>query len=69
MLKLQIALKECYETEYWLELLEKADILSCNSLKNIVHDCGDFQFNFIEHISLKINDIAIDIEVYEAEKQ
>ncbi|MBQ8267434.1 MAG: four helix bundle protein, partial [Clostridia bacterium] len=24
--KLQIALKECYETEYWLELIEKADV-------------------------------------------
>ena len=24
--KLQIALKECYETEYWLELLVKRDI-------------------------------------------
>lgn len=25
--KLQIALKECYETEYWLELMQKADLL------------------------------------------
>lgn len=25
--KLQIALKECYETEYWLELLECAGLL------------------------------------------
>ena len=24
--KLQIALKECYETEYWLELFVKSDI-------------------------------------------
>lgn len=23
--KLQISLKECYETEYWLELMQKAD--------------------------------------------
>ena len=26
--KLQIALKECYETEYWLELFVKSDILN-----------------------------------------
>ena len=26
--KLQIALKECYETEYWLELFVKSEILS-----------------------------------------
>ena len=25
--KLQIALKECYETEYWLELFKKAKLL------------------------------------------
>ena len=25
--KLQISLKECYETEYWLELMQKAEIL------------------------------------------
>lgn len=26
--KLQIALKECFETEYWLELFVKSDILN-----------------------------------------
>ena len=26
--KLQIALKECYETEYWIEIAQKAGILS-----------------------------------------
>ena len=26
--KLQISLKECYETEYWLELMQRAGILS-----------------------------------------
>ncbi len=30
--------------------------------------CGDFQFDFIEHISLKIADISIDIDIYEAQK-
>ena len=25
--KMQIALKECYETEYWLELLQRAEII------------------------------------------
>ena len=30
--KLQISLKECYETEYWLELMLKADILNDNTL-------------------------------------
>lgn len=38
--KLQISLKECYETEYWLELIEKAEILSDEIIKPLMHDCG-----------------------------
>ena len=36
--KLQIALKECYETEYWLELMQKTEILTDVSM--LMHDCG-----------------------------
>ena len=36
--KLQISLKECYETEYWLELMQRAEILS--DVSSILHDCG-----------------------------
>ena len=36
--KLQISLKECYETEYWLELMQKARILS--DVSGIIHSCG-----------------------------
>lgn len=38
--KLQIALKECYETEYWLELMQKTDLLPRETVKNTLHDCG-----------------------------
>ena len=38
--KLQISLKECYETEYWLELLEKSEIISNEVIKPLMHDCG-----------------------------
>ena len=38
--KLQIALKECYETEYWLELMQKAEFLPEEIGKAILHDCG-----------------------------
>ena len=31
--KLQIALKECYETEYWLELMQKAEIILNDIIK------------------------------------
>ncbi len=38
--KLQIALKECYETEYWLELLVKSDILNRESAVDLYNQCG-----------------------------
>ena len=41
--KLQIALKECYETEYWLELIQKASILPEEALKKLIHDCGSIR--------------------------
>ena len=36
--KLQISLKECYETEYWLELMQRAEIIT--DISNLMHDCG-----------------------------
>lgn len=38
--KLQIALKECYETEYWLELLEKANFIPPEKSDPLRHSCG-----------------------------
>ncbi|MBO5291168.1 MAG: four helix bundle protein [Clostridia bacterium] len=38
--KLQISLKECYETEYWIEVAMRADIISNEMAKGILHDCG-----------------------------
>lgn len=38
--KLEIALKECYETEYWLELLFETDYLSNESFQSLKNDCG-----------------------------
>ena len=36
--KLQIALKECYETEYWLEIAQKAELISEDVTRTILHD-------------------------------
>lgn len=41
--KLQIALKECYETEYWLELLECAGLLDSETGMRLLHDCGSLR--------------------------
>ena len=38
--KLQIALKECYETQYWLELFVKSDILNRETVAELYNQCG-----------------------------
>lgn len=38
--KLQIALKECYETEYWPELFVKSEILSRDTVSGLYNQCG-----------------------------
>lgn len=47
--KLQISLKECYETEYWLELMQKAEILA--EVSSIIHDCGIIRKMLISSIN------------------
>ena len=38
--KLEIAQKECYETEYWLELLFETGCITEETYKDIQNDCG-----------------------------
>ena len=38
--KLNLALKEANETEYWLELLHESEILADNEFESIYTDCG-----------------------------
>mgnify|MGYP002511008208 FL=1 len=49
--KLQIALKECYETEYWLELMQKAELLPEETIKVYLHDCGSIRRMLIASIN------------------
>ncbi len=49
--KLQIALKECYETEYWLELFVKAKVISNERAKPIIHACGEIRRMLIASIN------------------
>lgn len=49
--KLQIALKECYETEYWIEIALKAEIISNDSANSILHDCGTIRRMLISSIN------------------
>lgn len=38
--KLEIALKECFESEYWLELLFETGYLDASQYKKLNKDCG-----------------------------
>ena len=47
--KLQISLKECYETEYWLELMQRAKIIS--DVSSLMHNCGVIRKMLISSIN------------------
>ena len=49
--KLQISLKECYETEYWIEIGQKAEIFTADVAKGILHDCGSIRRMLIASIN------------------
>ena len=42
--KLEIALKECYESEYWLELLNETGYLSEMEFKSLISACKDIRY-------------------------
>ncbi len=49
--KLQIALKECYETEYWLELFVKSGLLDKEQVKELYNNCGTIRKILISSIN------------------
>ena len=49
--KLFVSLKEAAETEYWLELALKAEIVSEESVKSLLHDCGTIRRMLIASIN------------------
>ena len=49
--KLQIALKECYETEYWIEIAQKTGLISADVAKIVLHDCGSIRRMLISSIN------------------
>ena len=56
--KLQIALKECYETEYWLELFVKSDIVRRESIVELYNQCGTIRRMLISSINTAKDSIA-----------
>lgn len=49
--KLQIALKECYETEYWLELFVKSDLVDREMVQALYNQCGTIRRILIASIN------------------
>ena len=49
--KLQIALKECYETEYWIEIAQRAGLISSDTAKTTMHDCGSIRRMLISSLN------------------
>ncbi len=49
--KLEIALKECYETEYWLEILYKVKSIDELSYKSLLYKCGTIRRKLITSIT------------------
>ena len=49
--KMQIALKECYESEYWLELLFKTDYIEEEKYNELKNACGTIRRMLIASIN------------------
>lgn len=48
--KFQIPLKECYETEYWIELFVKSELMNREVAKELYNQCGTIRRMLISSI-------------------
>ena len=53
--KLEIALKECYETEYWLELIFRKNKISQEEYKSNKNTCGTIRRKLIASVTTAKN--------------
>ena len=53
--KFQIALKECYETEYWLEIMHEAAILTDEEYQDLYAQCSKIRRMLIASINTARN--------------
>ncbi len=49
--KMEIALKECYETEYWIEILFKVCAIDEETYKNVTNKCGTIRRKLIASVT------------------
>ena len=50
LVKATIALKECAETEYWLNLLKEINLLSTTEYNSLIKDCKDLLYLLISTV-------------------
>ena len=51
IVKLQIALKECYETEYWLTLFVRSGLANKETVKPLYDQCGTLRCLLVASIN------------------
>ena len=49
--KLELSLKECHETEYWIEILYRIDVFSEEQYRSYFEKCGTIRRMFIASIN------------------
>lgn len=49
--KMQIALKECFESEYWLEILNRTNYISNEEYSKLQNNCGAIRRMLISSIN------------------
>ena len=49
--KMKIALKECFETEYWLELLTRSNYIRKEQYESLRNECGTIRHMLISSIN------------------
>ena len=53
--KLEIALKESFETEYWLELLHRKNKIDESTYKGLINKCGTIRRKLIASVTTAKN--------------
>lgn len=53
--KLHIALKECIETEYWIELLSGSDCITDETAKSLFQECGVIRRMLVKSVTTAKN--------------
>ncbi|MBQ4645188.1 MAG: four helix bundle protein [Clostridia bacterium] len=49
--KLEIALKECFETEYWLELISRKNKIDEDTYRKLINKCGTIRRKLIASVT------------------